>query len=1541
MSDEPPTDSTDASDGPRTGPNGSLVLPARPFLARHLGSAGGSASQSSAASPPGLPAGRREGREEPERGRSPVQSLDEQAMDATIGGASKFTGLRSLTILVFGLLPLLLEIQLLLPSLIGLLDSRTWVYVHQKLNSEDLRESIIVPLSTAQVTFAVQQARRRAQEGGQEAEEAGEEDQTLFSDAPKSSSADGVEGVRHNEKSSHYSRPRETRFPSLIGAEHPPPVFLFAHDPRGTSLYEQLRMWHLFRKKNAEREQASRNGDSAGDEQRAKRRAATGSPLLPPAPPPVASPASRNSYALGQSSSAFFPLAVELSRCAACRAHFVPGVLPSTSASSASSSSSFGPTAPGASAPAALGLGRREAFEVAVVGEAVAPFESSSESVLTSSVVARENPRTTSAGVEDTLDEAANPLAAKAAKPEEEGQRGTRDSRRRLRLGVMTPQQSVLPSDAPAAFPAAATSPSSDPLLAGDSSSSRPLPLAPSPRHGATLFFWIDPEKYDVSPPLLLVYASLVVMMIRWFSLAVRALGEALLLQDDLDHTGAVLSPAGFSKPLRVVGCLSLWALAFCIFPYGLSARQGCMEGDMQGTDIPVPIFYAYFQYSIWAAAILVLVALQLSKVFKRQASAVEAEARRRRQDPYRVPPSSPPSPPLSASQRRLDRQPFLPTSRPSALIQPPAHRNDSSSRSPPDSAAARTPHPLPRSPVSHPAVPVVSVSSADGGGNSSGRDGSRGEDVGADFLASSLPSSVSSSVEQSFVEDGDTVTRTMSPFASLASERLLASPPSAAATGDSTVSVQRPERRRRPRAFTNATLLLMGYRLLVQRFCQRTHNLWNGLRWRRVHVVASRYHVYCEICSSAAFLLFGHTVSGALVVLLGPTQPWMKAVWLQVFCMFFEAFARHCIAKAEERAQGGGRPGPGADVRRAGLRHPLFTVGVGARASPVAGGTLWGYTLVAEPQDRLLLKQLSSTYFSLAEHIVNQVTASVAVASCCFPSPSPSSAEDERATELRTFLHSRGGALPPASAASTSSTVAPAPPRSSSSTVHAGHVRSSSSSSSPSGCRSAAEGDPPRARSTSTSGGARSANALTTAGLDGAATAFLRGDQAREQLNPGGDRGREPRSCDERQHPSSLRGGGARERSERMPEQRDGGEEEAATATLGDQDGGMRRTDRERSRTSSESERSREGTAREDVPEERRQGREGAINNGQDTESVTATSDERRDRERCGSGPGQPGSGEESSQDGAIDATSHAQPRNELSQDTRSTSVCAPGEMTTLRLPPSLSLQPPDASSASRCCSFTDDYSPSSPQRTYESCSPSHSVASPPSSKASSAFPEPLSFQNTAPSRVPCAGCPGASCSPSSSVSPLSGPSCAPSSASPPPFEFSPCEICVEFAANAILLPCGHGGCCEACARLVVEKEHQRARSRSVAWLREWLSNPSSAPYVVPFPSVLAPLSPLPEAVSTAQASQDALSASDDEPRDAREGSRRAAADAASAQALMQLPKCPFCRQGVERIVKIDGVCRGQDGCVAAHTVALVVVRSNERRQGWMRLLG
>ncbi|CBZ55278.1 conserved hypothetical protein [Neospora caninum Liverpool] len=871
---------------------------------------------------------------EAEAGRVPLSPLDQEALDATLGGVSKFSGLRSLVILVFGLLPLLMEIQLLLPSLTGHLDTRTWVYVHQTLNAEELTESIVVPLSTAQVTFAAQQARRRAQ---LEQSKAGHEPRPAKSGGETRTPSGGERGGQ-GDKTEAESRADSLAFQQL---GEPFPILLVPQYNSETSLFKQLRLWHFFRKRSAEGE----NGEGSTEDDQKPRKRLTASPLLPPAPSPASSQgtAASNSYPFpsinGRSvrDSPIFPLAVEASSCTSCLQFFQPGVLPLSVASFPPASSS--PFAP-AESPSPVGRsGVSEASQEGATRTDLSPGASKSHA---SSSLPSETPEPVSATDGGVLGEAAVAFEAEREREgEREGERGSSDDKRRLRLGVMIRKHSVSPQESSLASFA---------LPPGDAEQPSPVsPSALSPSsHGPTLFSWVDPEHYDVTPPLLLVYASLVVMMIRWFSLAVRALGEALLLQDDLDPTGAVLSSAAVSKPLRVVGGFSVWALGFCIFPYSLSATQGCMAGDMDGTNIPVPVFYAYFQYSIWVALLLALVARRLSKFFKRRASALEAEARRRRQDAYRAPSS---------------QAAFVSTPGPVGPNSGEASSVSGGERGAESSAyAAQAPS------ASSSGLPAAAVASLELETQVPREHESPGQDDPASSL-SSPSSSLASSAEQSFIQEARTPLRVS--FLPPSQD------PAATFTAGSLRTSGVEERRNgrgRSRDFTNATLLLMGYRLLIQRLCRRAQTMWSVLMWRRDHLFGSRYHAYREMCSVAAFLLSAHTISGALVVLLGPIQPWMQAVWLHILCMFVEAVARIQIAKGEERAQNARVMAVNPELFAAGgLRRPLFNVGVGARASAAAGGTPWGYAFVEEPRDRLLLKQLSSTYFSIAERIVDQ----------------------------------------------------------------------------------------------------------------------------------------------------------------------------------------------------------------------------------------------------------------------------------------------------------------------------------------------------------------------------------------------------------------------------------------------------------------------------------------------------------------------------------------------------------------------------------------
>ncbi|KEP65998.1 UNVERIFIED_CONTAM: hypothetical protein HHA_313760 [Hammondia hammondi] len=1464
-------------------------------------------------------AGQREQGEQREQGARggtwiPLSPLDQEAMNATMGGISKFSGLRSLLILVFGLLPLLLEIQLLLPSLTGHLDAVTWVYVQQLLNAEELTSSIIFPLSTAQVSFAAQQARRRAQKPRREVPLVGGGEETR----------DAVGATRMK----HVDLPKGEEAGEELG---PFPVLLVPqydkHDSEG-SLFQQLRTWHLSRRKGAEEKGQDERED---DEQKPRKRVAL-SALTPPAP----SLSSKDNEALSSfppsstrtpaaQVSAIFPLAIGAAKCAACNEYFQPGVLPgSVTASSVSSSSFTAEVSPGSPMSEDAGGGAAEGAEEAA-GQAEPQTRRSAPPSPTSTEPA-------SAAGEVALKEAAS--------YEPEGSRGDRGSedKRRLRLSLVTRQHSFSP---PATSPtpsselpqgnsqhsSASSTPLSNPVATSFSNSSNFFSASSSasslsaPRdHGPTVFFWVDSENYDVTPPILLVYASFVVMMIRWFVLAVRALGEALLLQDDLDPAGAVLSPAAVSKPLRVVAAFSIWSLGFCIFPYSLSATQGCMAGDMDGTNIPVSVFYTYFQYSIWTALILALVARRLSKFFKRRAVAVEAEARRGR-EAFRMQAPETPSvstPPVAVSPGGPART-FLSSSSPLD----PSHSPVSF---PGVGEGTTTPSNL------HAGAPSPSASVAPPVVDNFGRTEEELQDFDDDG-SSSASSSLPSSAEQSFIQESDARRASDDRFSTRHGE-------------------ERRSERRRTTGFTNAALLLMGYRMLIQRLCRRPHTMWGLLTWRRDTLFASRYHAYQEMCSMAAFLLSAHTVSGALVVLLGPIQPWMKAVWLHIACMFIEAVARIQIAKGEERVQNARQVAINPDFFAAGTRRPISNVGVGARASAAAGGTPWGYAFVEEPRDRLLLKQLSSTYFSIAERIVDQVTASVAVASsscCCFPSsvssPVPSSLESGSGHELTIPLRSRHEeSSPPLLPASTSSS-APSPSfgdrrSSSNSALPAASEEergSLSSSPSPSSRDSSQREAPsvPFVKASEEDTRLVCANRCEALGpTEESSYAFAEAARHSRSWRQAREKARE--EAHEEAHECPHRGNDTERRRRiemrvRTAEREKGSNPETTDMLEGKADGRStpyvsrrRKWGGEKVETEDEV----TGTGRDSKGRSWRNLKRqrkciSAAHNETHTGSEEETSSQLAKGARISEGD--QGRNTEDDRVGSVlggqfherghDASNDKRGRraNALFLDSASAFSCSEnGDRVPYPLPGSCEESIPS------CGSGNLGLPSSSPS----TCDPSSALVAfgfssprvlPPSSSSS-----PVAFlvpSSSVDDPAVARSLPAASAAPCDTSS-------ASSSGSASALSFSACEICAEAAANAILLPCGHGGCCEACARLVVEKEHQRARSQSVTWLREWLGHPSA--------SFLLPFSSRQPGVSSASAGEET-----------RVGDRRSEEQARDV-AMMQLPRCPFCRQAVERIVKIDGTCGDDRGYIAAHTVAVVTVgtQAERSRRATARLL-
>ncbi|RQX72749.1 zinc finger, C3HC4 type (RING finger) protein, partial [Toxoplasma gondii CAST] len=959
-------------------------------------------------------------------------------------------------------------------------------------------------------------------------------------------------------------------------------------------------------------------------------------------------------------------------------------------------------------------------------------------------------------------------------------------------------------------------------------------------------------------------------------------------------------------------------SLGFCIFPYSLSATQGCMAGDMDGTNIPVSVFYTYFQYSIWTALILALVARRLSKFFKRRAIAVEAEARRGREASRMQAPETPSvsMPPVEVSPGGLSR-----TSLSSSLFLDPSH----SPVSPPAVGEGTTTPNNGHAGSFSPASVFVAPPEVD---NSEGtEDELQGfDDDGSSSASSSLPSSA----EQSFIQGSDARRASFDSFSTRHGE-------------------ERRSERRRTRAFTNATLLLMGYRMLIQRLCRRPHTMWSLLMWRRDTLVASRYHAYQEMCSIAAFLLSAHTVSGALVVLLGPIQPWMKAVWLHIACMFIEAVARIQIAKGEERVQNARQVAINPDFFAAGTRRPISNVGVGARASAAAGGTPWGYAFVEEPRDRLLLKQLSSTYFSITERIVDQVTASVAVASsscCCFPSsvssPVPSSVESGSRHELTIPLRSQheenSPAFVPASTSSSPSEPSPSfgdRPSSSASALPAASEEERgllSSSCSPS-YRDSSHREAPSASFVKAS----EEDVRLVCANEGDLEALGPTEESSSAFAEAAHHSQSWRQTRDEAHQCSHRGQ-ERERRRRgemcvREAEREKGSNPETTDTLeGKADGRSTPSVGRRRKWGAEKVETEDevtGKGRDCKRRSRRNlKRERKCISTAHNETHTGSEKETSSQLEKGGriGEGNQGRNTEDDEEGSVlgvpldetghDASNEKRRRraNALFLDSISAFSCSEnGDRMPSPLPGSC------GESASSCGSGDTGLPSTSPSR----CDPSSAriafeFSSPRVLPSSSSSPSPAAFL------VPSSSVddPAVARSLSATSAAVCDPSSTSSSGPASALSFSACEICAEAAANAILLPCGHGGCCEACARLVVEKEHQRARSQSVTWLREWLGHPSA--------SFLLPLSSRQPGVSSASAGQEA-----------RGGDRRSEEQARDA-AMMQLPRCPFCRQAVERIVKIDGACGDDRGYIAAHTVAVVTVgtQAERSRRATARLL-
>ncbi|PHJ24870.1 zinc c3hc4 type (ring finger) protein [Cystoisospora suis] len=687
-------------------------------------------------------------------------------------------------------------------------------------------------------------------------------------------------------------------------------------------------------------------------------------------------------------------------------------------------------------------------------------------------------------------------------------------------------------------------------------------------------------------------------------------------------------------------------------------------------------------------------------------------------------------------------------------------------------------------------------------------------------------------------------------------------------------------------REFSQGMLLRMGYRLCVHRLRRRARVVWEALDWRREQILASRYHLYHEICSAG-----------------GQGQPWMKAVWLHILCMFLEAWTRHQIAKAEERVQRTRRAeAPAAPANRG---SPSLS-----RRWLQRGGGSWEYALVDEPQDRYLLKQMSSTYFSIAgQFLVDKVTSSSVAASFCRSCLSASSdhvhesspsAPPPRADVLGPIR--TGGSSADGGAFFSRAPLMPAD------TPLLGVT-----------ARESGEGLQDSVHELSPPNGAGSSSGSCTLESQGSASACGTGLPRFSRVHTNTDRG----SLD-LEGESAARGEASCSTS--LPDKpllipgiASGTERRMSADVLSP--GGLQTTDHETATGY--------GALRNEVSRQSRsRGRYADVE--RETFGPLSPEGEPRggnvDCHSCWTGAN---SGREAlgSSEAAVSVEEVDTHEGKRSRDLH----CERHDSKALhncRSPGEVGREEVQNETAQRRTGGEGGGGEAS----YENTGRDHSDTGVPDGKEwdsiqlhahcgtyRSSCPSHLSTLSTSTFSSANTVCSPSSFSECSSSSTSSPPLSSPVHSSSPgttvtcfktETEHAVCELCAEADPDAVLLPCGHGGVCEACARLIVEKEHQRARSSG--GLRALLGRDTSP----------------------ASGFAGSLPGQATSLRTPTSASSRQRGD--SRFFPLQLPRCPFCRQAVQRVVKLDAACQTQSGCISAYTALVIMDEQGERRRNW-----